>query len=463
MAKRILAAAALALALAACDNQNYAGGGSTRHLAPIPPATMSLMATKGVSKNDPILIRAYKKEAELEVWKQGRDGRYALLKTYPICRWSGQLGPKVKEGDRQAPEGFYQVTPAQMNPNSSFYLSFDTGYPNAFDRAHGRTGSHLMVHGSCTSRGCFAMTDEAIAEVYALARESFAGGQRSFQFQSYPFRMTAQNLAKHRYDPHIAFWKNLKEGSDHFEVTKAEPKVAVCGKRYGFNTADCAGVDPSIAQAVAQKQAEDERKVAELVAKGTPAVKLVYEDGGGHQSFREIAMLAPSETSAGFPVLDARARRNLGDVSRPEALAMGPREILLDGPGRAKAEDRPATALAFAPAAATAEIRRPAPTAPVLARVALADEPVVAAPVPAAPAQAESRSIYDRMRALLPGAAPLSPAAEVETARAPATAAPLPPARPVAKPQAAKPAAERRVETLPGAQPPLASGFSRAN
>ena len=101
-----------------------------------------------------------------------------------------------------------------MNPNSAYYLSFDTGYPNAYDRAHGRTGAHLMVHGTCSSRGCFAMTDEAIAEVYAMAREAFAGGQRGFQFQSYPFRMTAENLAKHRADPHIAFWKNLKEGSD---------------------------------------------------------------------------------------------------------------------------------------------------------------------------------------------------------------------------------------------------------
>ena len=90
-----------------------------------------------MSKNDPILIRSYKKEAEMEVWKRSANGRYALLKTYPICRWSGQLGPKVREGDRQAPEGFYTVTPAQMNPNSAYYLSFDTGFPNAYDRSLG--------------------------------------------------------------------------------------------------------------------------------------------------------------------------------------------------------------------------------------------------------------------------------------------------------------------------------------
>src|SRR5215210_7209150 len=138
MVKRFVILASVSLALAACQEQQQSVS-STRHLSPIPPATMALMSAKGMSKNDPILVRAYKKESEMEVWKRGADGKYALLKTFPICRWSGQLGPKVKEGDRQAPEGFYTVTPGQMNPNSSFYLSFDTGYPNAFDRTHGRT------------------------------------------------------------------------------------------------------------------------------------------------------------------------------------------------------------------------------------------------------------------------------------------------------------------------------------
>ena len=122
-----------------------------------------------------------------------------------------------------------------MNPNSQYYLSFDLGYPNAFDRAHGRTGAQLMVHGDCSSRGCYAMTDEQIAEIYALGRESFFGGQRSFQVQAYPFRMTPQNMAKHRNNPNIAFWKMLKKGNDHFEVTRPEPKVDVCEKRYVFD------------------------------------------------------------------------------------------------------------------------------------------------------------------------------------------------------------------------------------
>src|SRR5690606_23498572 len=143
--------------------------------------------------------------------------------TYEICAWSGELGPKLKEGDRQAPEGFYTITPGQMNPRSIAYLSFNTGFPNKFDSAHGRTGSDLMVHGDCSSRGCYALTNEDIAEVYALARESFAGGNSSFEMQIFPFRMSAQNLARHEASPHMAFWRNLKEGADRFDVAKVPP------------------------------------------------------------------------------------------------------------------------------------------------------------------------------------------------------------------------------------------------
>ena len=356
MVKRFAVAASLVLALAACQ-QDEAFDRSGRHRTPIPPATMSLMAQKGMSQKDPIVIRSYKKEAEMEVWKRGSDGRYALLKTYPICRWSGQLGPKVREGDRQAPEGFYAVTPGHLNPNSSYFLSFDTGYPNAFDRAHGRTGSALMVHGSCTSRGCFAMTDEAIAEIYAVARESFAGGQRTFQFQSYPFRMTAQNLAQHRYDSNMPFWQNLKEGSDHFEVLRQEPKVAVCGRRYVFGGADVAqgNCSPLVDPAVAQKRAEDEQRVAELVGRGVQPVQLVYNDGGGHDSFRR-AIAAATVAEDGSLVVDARTRR-LGYVSRPEALAAGPQEIVLQSRGQ------PQGTAAYASANAAASLTSPQPIA----------------------------------------------------------------------------------------------------
>lgn len=279
------------------------------------------MSDMGMDPGAPILMRSFKKESELEVWKRGRDGRYALLKTYPMCRWSGQLGPKVREGDRQAPEGFYDVTATSMKPNSTLFLSFNIGYPNAFDRSNGRSGSHLMVHGACSSQGCFAMTDEAMSEVYALAREAFASGQRSFQFQSYPFRMTAENLAKHRADTHSAFWKNLKEGSDILEVTGQEPLWTVSARRYAFKA------DPAFVTDIAVKASRDEQEMAALVAKGTPAIRLVYQDGGGHSSLKKLALAAATGPS---PELDEKTRQSFGDVSRPDALAAEPHEIRID-------------------------------------------------------------------------------------------------------------------------------------
>ena len=300
---------------------------STRHLDPIPYPTLSLMANQGMTPADPILIRAYKMEAELEVWKRGVTGDYKLLKTYPVCRWSGQLGPKVKEGDRQTVEGFYNITPAQMNPNSAYYLSFDTGFPNSFDRANGRTGSYLMVHGTCSSMGCYAMTDETISELYALAREAFASGQKAIQFQAFPFRMTAQNLAKFRNDPNIKFWKNLKEGSDYFEVTRREPHVEVCGNRYAFGGSEvlstaCAS---SMDQTVAAKQIADELRASELANSGVMPVSLLYKDGGQNSVFSGDG----ARNKSAYPFsIDEYKHRNIGSISRPEALIGYPQQII---------------------------------------------------------------------------------------------------------------------------------------
>ena len=223
--------------LASCNGEDMSLANNAKANQPVPPKLIADMTAKDMDLQSPILVRLFKQEAELEIWKQDRSGRFALLKTYPICRWSGDLGPKVREGDRQAPEGFYAISPAQMNPQSAYYLSFNTGYPNAFDRALGRSGSQLMVHGDCSSRGCYAMTDEQIAEIYSLGRESFFGGQKSFQLQAYPFKMTAANMAKHRNNPNMPFWKMIKEGYDHFEVTRQEPKVEFCENKYVFDPA----------------------------------------------------------------------------------------------------------------------------------------------------------------------------------------------------------------------------------
>lgn len=203
---------------------------------PIPRKLESKMKANGMTASSPIMLRVFKQENVLEVWKQKDTGRYALLADYEICKWSGKFGPKFKEGDRQAPEGFYFVGKHQLNPKSQYHLSFNMGFPNAYDRAHGRTGSHLMIHGACSSAGCYSMTDDRVEEIYALARDALRGGQKKFQIQAFPFRMTAENMVKHRNHKHADFWKMLKRGYDHFEITRVPPKVDVCGKKYRFNT-----------------------------------------------------------------------------------------------------------------------------------------------------------------------------------------------------------------------------------
>src|SRR5262249_1556994 len=208
-------------------------------------ATLKQMETLNMDRAAPILIRIYKEESTLEVWKQDRSGKFALLNSYPICKFSGNLGPKLRQGDYQAPEGFYDITPGQMNPNSSEYLAFNTGFPNTFNRSLGRTGSFLMVHGGCRSVGCYAMTDYAMEEIYGLVEEAFKGGQDKVQLQAFPFRMTAQNLARHADDSNMPFWGMLKEGNDAFLATERPPRVAVCDRRYVFNPAGGGSFDPS--------------------------------------------------------------------------------------------------------------------------------------------------------------------------------------------------------------------------
>jgi murein L,D-transpeptidase YafK len=204
-------------------------------------ATFVRLDERNMELTAPILVRVFKESKELEVWKQDRTGTYRLLKTYPVCYYSGTLGPKLAEGDRQAPEGFYGVRLGQMNPRSIEHLSFNVGFPNAFDQAHGRTGSALMIHGGCRSVGCYAMTDEHIEEIYRLAYEAFRGGQAEFQVQAFPFRMTEANLEAHKADPNIAFWRSLKRGSDLFEETGRPPQVDVCDKAYAFGAEGEAG------------------------------------------------------------------------------------------------------------------------------------------------------------------------------------------------------------------------------
>jgi len=227
-----------------CSSIVYAPKTAVR-IGTVRTSTLKQMETLNMDRAAPILIRIYKEESTLEVWKQDRNGKFAPLNSYPICKFSGNLGPKLMQGDHQAPEGFYDIAPDQMNPNSSEYLAFNTGFPNAFDRSFGRTGSFLMVHGGCRSVGCYAMTDYAMEEIYGLVDEAFKGGQEKVQLQAFPFRITAQNLASHAGDPNMPFWEMLKAGSDAFLATERPPRVAVCDRRYVFNPAVAGDFDPS--------------------------------------------------------------------------------------------------------------------------------------------------------------------------------------------------------------------------
>jgi murein L,D-transpeptidase YafK len=208
-------------------------------------STLRQIESLNMEREAPILIRIYKEESTLEIWKRDRTGRFVPLNTYPICKYSGKLGPKIVEGDRQAPEGFYDITSDQMNPNSSQYLAFNIGFPNAFDRSLGRTGSFLMVHGGCRSVGCYAMTDDAMEEIYRLVYEALRGGQEKVQVQAFPFHMTAGNIARHAEDPNVRFWEMLKVGSDAFLATGQPPTVVICDRRYVFNPFVTGDFDPN--------------------------------------------------------------------------------------------------------------------------------------------------------------------------------------------------------------------------
>jgi len=208
---------------------------SREAISRVRPGLQQALSREGFNWGTPIFIRIFKKSKELEVWLEDQ-GRFRRFKTYKICTYGRRsLGPKIRQGDGRAPEGFYYVRPRRMNPLSDFHLSFNLGYPNAYDRIHGRTGSALMVHGRCVSIGCYAMTDRGIEEIFTLADASLRKGQSFFRVHIFPFRMTDRNMKENRSSEWHAFWENLKEGYDFFEKNgRNPPNVEVKNKRYVF-------------------------------------------------------------------------------------------------------------------------------------------------------------------------------------------------------------------------------------
>lgn len=198
---------------------------------------------------DPVFVRIFKQEGQLELWLK-KNGRYALYRTFPICKWSGRLGPKLKEADYQSPEGFYSVSAKQLHPHSNYHRAFNVGYPNAFDRQNGRTGGLVMVHGACKSVGCFAMTDQGIEEIYGFVEAALRAGQKEIPVHIFPFRMTEANITRETgsgggwlsfvgsgggYRQWVDFWKNLKQGYDKFEQSGEPPVAFACGDHYEFD------------------------------------------------------------------------------------------------------------------------------------------------------------------------------------------------------------------------------------
>jgi murein L,D-transpeptidase YafK len=205
----------------------------------------------GFRKGMPVYVRIFKQEGALELWMK-RGDRYALYKSFAICKWSGALGPKLRTADFQSPEGFYSVSARQLNPHSHYHLAFDIGYPNAYDRRQGATGSAVMVHGDCKSVGCFAMTNQGIDEIYPLVEAALLAGQHEVPVHIFPFRMSEAAIAREAgaggggnllaflnaangpKRDWTEFWHNLKQGYDQFEQTHVPPVAYACGDRYDF-------------------------------------------------------------------------------------------------------------------------------------------------------------------------------------------------------------------------------------
>jgi len=207
------------------------------------PLSLERLEQKGMSAGSAVMVRIFKAESELELWVQARE-RFELFATYPICFWSGTLGPKLREGDRQAPEGLYSVGIEQLHRDGRRPRSFDIGFPNALDQSEGRTGSNIWVHGGCASRGCYAMTNPVMDEIFVLGEQALAAGQERFQVHIFPFRMSEENMRMHADSPWHPFWRNLKLAYDAFESARMPPKIAICGKRYVVEQGGVGGSNP---------------------------------------------------------------------------------------------------------------------------------------------------------------------------------------------------------------------------
>ena len=226
-------------AAARMERRNAARNGRLPLPLPGTPDTRALstrISAMGINLGASTLIRIFKAESELEIWMH-KDGVYVHFATYPICYWSGTSGPKLREGDRQTPEGFYTITSDQLHRGGRWPRSLDIGFPNTYDRTHHRTGSHILVHGGCNSVGCFAVTDAVNTEIYDIVSASLRLDTLHVPVHVFPFRLSEENLVAHAGDAWTGFWRNLKQGYDSFERTGLPPRISVCERTYQVNDA----------------------------------------------------------------------------------------------------------------------------------------------------------------------------------------------------------------------------------
>jgi murein L,D-transpeptidase YafK len=266
--------------------------------------TAARLAEKGLAVGNPLMIRVFKQVSELEIWME-KEGVYVHFATYPICHWSGTLGPKQREGDKQTPEGFYTVTSRQLHRAGRWTRALNLGFPNVYDEAQARSGSYILVHGGCSSVGCFAMTDPVMAEVYQLTSAALQKGQAHIPVHVFPFRMTDENLSKHRTSEWHQFWMNLKEGYDTFERTHRPPRISVCDNRYVVQEA---GPEEVAAPGPLEPCAATAARIAELVASNgfAPPIRLPRQAGARPVNPKALALAATAHRGG------APARKEFG-------------------------------------------------------------------------------------------------------------------------------------------------------
>lgn len=318
--KRADVLAAILFVLTILSSLTVARAGEAPAEKPLPATTEAALLMKDIGTEAPVYIRVFKEESELEVWKARPNGRYALVKTFPICNWGGTLGPKQTRGDSMSPEGFYGVTPGALKPDSKYHLAFNIGYPNALDRALGRTGAYIMVHGDCRSVGCFAMSDKLIEEIYAFVRDALVAGEPSVPVHVFPFRMSAANIRRHADNPARTTWAPLKQAYDDFSETREPPKVGMCGKRYVVNSLTPVGMDPNAAcpPLIGKRLAPLSPRMSRRLAKNDPGLEAqgkkmkAAQESSGFSSFLTSFTWGSTTATVSAP---SRSARQSSDAS----------------------------------------------------------------------------------------------------------------------------------------------------